>query len=610
MKAVFEQYSLQDEIPVRNYLKKKKLAKYFNRESAAAIVCAGKMLDGMNLPSSTPFYYARGVVEFEDYGLEKIVSSCKDENGNFSQERFATDGISSISPLTQFKILYNMPACFVSIEHNLTGDNAVIYASAEGLLACALTAQQEEEILLGAGKVYADGSVVAGFALVSKEEAAASPFLRSQEEAIEIFRDWHCNTLAARRKNTQSKKQRVAITGAGVVSPIGSGVKQFMENLRKGIIGVGNIENFDTRFFPVRTAAEAKKDGGAVIRTALAVDRKDRFIKTAIDELMQGRTVDSEATAIHLGTGIDYFDLVSYVGSDDAEKGRWQSYCPHANASVNQIAEQYNIKGGHSANVAACVASTQAMGLAFRLIRDGRKRSVITGGYDSMLCHLHYMGFYKLGALSDWSGEPSKACRPFDKNRRGLVLGEGAAALMLENVEHADPDRILAEIVGYSSTMDAYMVTEPHPDGRCLAKAAEEAIAEAEISPDDIDCVHLHGTGTFKNDPAEARAMELVFGQRFKEIPVFSLKGHVGHLIGACGAMEMLGVIYSLQKQKIPPAVNFETADPDVPLRVVKNNPLEMRIQYILKLNSSFGGQNTAFVVKKYAKDSDYRGKL
>ncbi|HSN24436.1 MAG TPA: beta-ketoacyl-[acyl-carrier-protein] synthase family protein [Methylomicrobium sp.] len=609
MKTVFEQYSLQDEIPVRNYLTKKKLAKYFNRESAAAIVCAGKLLDGMKLSSLTPFYYARGVVEFEDYGLERIVASCRDESGDFSQERFAADGISSISPLTQFKILYNMPECFISIEHNLTGDNAVIYTSAEGLLACALTARQEE-ILLGAGKVYADGTVAAGFALVAKEEAKASPFLRSQEEAIEIFRYWHCrHTSSGGRKNTPLRKQRVVITGAGVVSPIGSGVNQFMENFRKGIIGVGNIENFDTRFFPVRTAAEAKKDG-AVIRTALAVDRKDSFIKTAVDELMQAKNIDPETTAIHLGTGIDYFDLVSYVGSNDAEKGKWQPYCPHAHASVNQLAEQYKIKGGHSANVAACAASTQAMGLAFRLIRDGRKDAVITGGYDSMLCHLHYMGFYKLGALSDWSGEPSKACRPFDKNRRGLVLGEGAAAFLLENIERVDPDKILAEIVGYSATMDAHMVTEPHPDGKYLAAAAEEAIAEAGISPDEIDCVHLHGTGTIKNDPAEARAMELVFGQRFKEIPVFSLKGHIGHLIGACGAMEMLGVLYSLQKQEVPPAVNFETPDPDVPLRVVKNEPLKMRIQYILKLNSSFGGQNTAFVVRKYEKDSDYRGKF
>lgn len=599
MKTVFEQYRLEDEIPVRNYLKKKKLAKYFNRESAAAIVCAGKLLDGRQLPSSTPFYYARGVVEFEDYGLEKIVASCSDANGKFSQERFAKDGISRISPLTQFKILYNMSACFVSIENNLTGDNAVIYASAEGLLACALTARNAEEILLGAGKVYSNGTVAAGFALVSKDEAASSSFLRSQEEAIEIFRYWHCSNSAARQRIVPVRKRRVAITGIGVVSPIGSGAGQFMENLQKGIIGVGNIESFDTRFFPVRTAAEARKDG-AVIRTELSADRKDLFIKTAVDELMQGRTIDSERTAIHLGTGIDYFDLASYVGSDDAKNGRWQPYCPHANESVKQLAEKYSIKGGHSANVAACVASTQALGLAFRLIRDGRKDSVIAGGYDSMLCHLHYMGFYKLGALSDWSGEPSKACRPFDKNRRGLVLGEGAAALMLEDVEHADTTKILAEIAGYSSTMDSYMVTEPHPEGKYLAAAAAEAIAEAGISPEDIDCVHLHGTGTFKNDLAEAKAMELVFGQRFKELPVFSLKGHVGHLIGACGAMELLGVLYSLQKQEVLPAANFEAADPDVPLRVVRNEPLKMKIKYILKLNSSFGGQNTAFVLKKY----------
>ncbi|MCW5203555.1 hypothetical protein VU12_11535 [Desulfobulbus sp. US4] len=616
MKTVFERYRLEDEIPVRKYIKKKKLAKYFNRETAAAVVCMGKLLDGGTLLPSTPFYYAKGIVEFEDYALEKIVISCSDASGQFAQEDFIRQGISSISPLTQFKILYNMPACFVSIEHNLTGDNAVIYASAQGLLAQAVTAeasggtgddQDNRKILLGAGKVYSDGTVATGFALVTKEEAAASPFIRSEQEAVEIFRHWHQESHEQRKqgkavpspKTPPRRKQRVVITGAGVVSPIGSGLDQFLENLEKGVAGIRNIENFNTQFFPVSTAAEAKKDD-SVIRTKLPVDRKDLFIRTAVAELMQGRTIDPEKTAMHIGTGIDYFDLVSYIGSDDSGQGKWQAYCPHANASIDQLAKKYRIRGGHSTNVSACVASTQAMGLAFRLIRDGEKERIITGGYDSMLCHLHYMGFYKLGALSDWSGDPAEACRPFDKNRRGLVLGEGAVALMLENAAHADPTKIMAEVAGYSATMDSHMVTEPHPEGKYLAQAALEAIEQAKISPQDIDCVHLHGTGTLKNALSEARALEIIFGQRFKEIPVFSLKGHIGHLIGACGAMEMLGVIYSLQEQQVLPTCNFTTPDPEVPLRVVRNEPLNMAIRYVLKLNSAFGGQNTAFVLKRY----------
>ena len=148
--------------------------------------------------------------------------------------------------------------------------------------------------------------------------------------------------------------------------------------------------------------------------------------------------------------------------------------------------------------------------------------------------------------------------------------------------------------------MDAYMVTDPHPDGRYIANAALEAIKDADISTQDIDCVHLHGTGTYKNALAEAKAMELIFGERFREIPVFSLKGQIGHLIGACGALEIVGVIYSLQKQKVPATVNFKDPDPEVPLRVIKDESIDLEICHVLKLNSSFGGQNTAFVLRKY----------
>jgi 3-oxoacyl-(acyl-carrier-protein) synthase len=245
------------------------------------------------------------------------------------------------------------------------------------------------------------------------------------------------------------------------------------------------------------------------------------------------------------------------------------------------------------------VASNHAIGLSFRILKQSKEKIIITGGVDSMLNPLHYMGFYKLGALSNWTGNPENACRPFDKNRCGLVLGEGAAVLLLQHYEEADPENILAEIVGYRSSMDAYTITDPQPDGTFLAKAAINAVSEAGITPNEIDCVHLHGTGTLKNALTEANAMKLIFGDRYPEIPVFSLKGQVGHLIAACGAMEMLGVIYSLQRQQVPPTINFEEPDPEVPLRVITEQSLDMKIKHILKLNSAFGGQNAAFVLKK-----------
>lgn len=188
MTVVFESYQVNDEIPVLDYLRNRKLNKYFSRETAAAIVTCGKLLNSFEIDPITPFYYATGVVEYEDYGLNKIVDACSDENNQFSQQFFVEKGLSSISPLTQFKLLYNMTLCFVSIEHNLIGDNAVIYSSASGLLTQVLHAPTDRAILMGAGKVYKDGKVESGFSLISKDNISYSPFLHSTVEAIEIFR--------------------------------------------------------------------------------------------------------------------------------------------------------------------------------------------------------------------------------------------------------------------------------------------------------------------------------------------------------------------------------------------------------------------------------------
>jgi 3-oxoacyl-[acyl-carrier-protein] synthase II len=180
------------------------------------------------------------------------------------------------------------------------------------------------------------------------------------------------------------------------------------------------------------------------------------------------------------------------------------------------------------------------------------------------------------------------------------VIGEGAIAYLFESEEKADCSRILCEVAGYGSTMDAYMVTDPEPRGSRLAHAAFMAIEDAGITPDDIDTVDMHGTGTIKNGVAEAKAMELVFPKRFREIPVFALKGQIGHLIGACGAMETLGVIDTLKRQRVLPSVNCDEPDPETPLNIVRGEPLAMKVNHILKINAAFGGQNTAMVFRNY----------
>lgn len=393
---------------------------------------------------------------------------------------------------------------------------------------------------------------------------------------------------------------KVVITGAGVVSPIGTGVEEFFLGLHTSLKGTANINSFDTNFFPSAFGAEAR-ERGTVIKTDSTIDRKEVFIKKAMDELYKTSSVERYVPTdriLHFGAGIDYYDFIGYV--KQKKTINWKNFCLRANMIANKLADEFEIKGGHFVNVSACVASTQSMGLSLRMLRNSTDKAVITGGFDSMLSHLHYMGFYSLGALSEWKGKPSDSCRPFDKKRCGLVIGEGAVAYIFEREENAVKEKILCEVAGFGSNMDAYMVTDPEPTGKKLAQAALNAIQDAGITPDDIDTVDLHGTGTVKNALAEAKAMELIFPNRFHDIPVFTLKGQIGHLIGACGAVEILGVIDTLKNQRVLPSVNCDEPDPEVPLNILRGEPLFLKVNNILKLNAAFGGQNTAMVFRKY----------
>jgi 3-oxoacyl-[acyl-carrier-protein] synthase II len=394
----------------------------------------------------------------------------------------------------------------------------------------------------------------------------------------------------------------IVITGIGVNSPIGSNFEECFANIENGYKGLGLMQNIETTNFPTSFSGEVKKNGEVCI-TPNDIDRKEVFINQAFSELTSKNNFLSryqpEDRVINIGAGIDYFDLIGYINSGDSKNNHWAPHCNRSYEVARKIAHQFDFKGGCIVNVSACVASTQALGLSYRMLKSGKNLAIVSGGYDSMLSHLHYMGFYKLGALSSYQGKAEDSCKPFDKKRCGLVIGEGGIAILLENKKNANKDSILAQIVGYSSTLDAFTITDPEPNGTSLAKAALEAIHEAGITPDDIDCAHMHETGTIKNALAEAKVMQLVFGDRFREVPVYSMKGQIGHLIGACGAMEMLGVIYSLKYQKVPPTVNFDTPDPEVPVRVITGKALDLKINYILKLNAAFGGQNTALVIKK-----------
>lgn len=390
--------------------------------------------------------------------------------------------------------------------------------------------------------------------------------------------------------------ERVFITGMGGVSAIGDTAHAIMQGIASGLRGIDHIRSFDTTHFPLTAAAEV-----VGITLAPDVDKKMIFLKQAAEDLFNGNTAlnryQTSDRVLCLGSGVDYLDVPGYFTSQKWDD--FPTYLKTSHTLANEFAAEYGLEGGIHVNVSACVASNQAIGLGYRLLKQQKGKLVIAGGVDSMIDPLGYIGFYKLGALSTWTGDIAESCRPFDDQRCGVVLGEGAALFQLENADAIHPAHALAEIVGYSSSMDAYLVTDPLPSGEMLARAAREAINEAGISPDVIDCVHLHGTGTNKNGIAEANAMRLIFGERFVDVPVFGLKGQIGHLIGACGAVELLGVIYSLLNQQVPVTVNFNKPDPDIPLRIVTGQPLQTRIRYIMKLNAAFGGQNAALVLKR-----------
>ena len=402
--------------------------------------------------------------------------------------------------------------------------------------------------------------------------------------------------------SNRGSSSTVVITGMGIASPVGTGMDEVMSAIELGTRGTGIIEGFDSSRYPARLGAEVRK-AGKVVRLNAGADRKAEFIRMAMEELFArypgiGKYAPGDRY-MFMGTGIDYFDLNGLAGEWDGAPGGWEAHCRRSCEVVAGLAEEFGISGGISVNVSACVASAQSIGLAFRMLRSEGGRIAVTGGFDSMLNPLHYMGFYKLGALADWKGDPGGACRSFDRKRSGLVIGEGAMACMMQRLDEAGPGEAMMELAGYASTMDAYLVTDPDPEARALAESAVLAMEDAGISPADVDCVHLHGTGTVKNAYAESRAMERIFPGRWKDIPVYSMKGQVGHLIGACTAVELSAVKYCLDRQEIPAVVADDEPDPDIPLRVVRGTPLRMPIRTILKLNAAFGGQNTAMILRR-----------
>ncbi|ADU96583.1 3-oxoacyl-(acyl-carrier-protein) synthase 2 [Thermovibrio ammonificans HB-1] len=409
--------------------------------------------------------------------------------------------------------------------------------------------------------------------------------------------------------------RRVVITGLGVVSPVGSNLETFWENITAGKSGIGKITKFDASNYPVQIAAEVKDFNPADYFDKREVRRLDPFIQFAVAAAQQAvdmagletSGVDKERVGVVVGSGIGGLTTIEQQLKILWEKGpkRVSPYCVPMeiiNMASGMISIRFGYKGPNISVVTACATGTHAIGEAFRTIQYGDADVVVAGGAESCITPLSVAGFAAARALSTRNDEPEKASRPFEKNRDGFVMGEGAGIVVLEELEHAKRRgaEILAEVVGYGTSGDAYHMTAPAPEGEGAARAMANAIRDAGISPEDIDYINAHGTSTKFNDLFETMAIKRVFGDYAYKVKISSIKSMIGHLLGAAGGVETVASVMTLQTGVIPPTINYEEPDPECDLDYTPNEAVKADVKYVLKNSFGFGGTNACLVLKRY----------
>jgi 3-oxoacyl-[acyl-carrier-protein] synthase II len=418
------------------------------------------------------------------------------------------------------------------------------------------------------------------------------------------------------------KGHRVVITGAGVVSPLGSGRAKFFAGLREARSGIRSIRSFDASGFSVHLAGEVPDCDPRVSlpfpeAAALRRDPKALFAMAAAREALAQALASSTVPAlfdpfrvgVSVATGLEIFhatDLSPHLDGNHLQREgllRAAVAAPPgafleiaSDLAARCVAREAGLLGPCAVNVSACAAGTQALGEAFWLVRDGDLDAVLAGGFDSMVNPLGVGGFSLLGALSESNHLGPAVSRPFDRDRDGFVLGEGAAMFFLETMTSARARGapVLGEIIGYGSTMDAFRVSDPDEHERGAVAAMRAALQDAGIGASEVDYINAHGTGTRKNDPAETRAIRQVFAA---PPPTSSTKSQIGHLIGAAGAVEAMAVLFAFAEQTLPATINLHTPDPECDLDLVANQPRPASVRIALSNSFGFGGQNACLVL-------------
>jgi 3-oxoacyl-[acyl-carrier-protein] synthase II len=408
--------------------------------------------------------------------------------------------------------------------------------------------------------------------------------------------------------------RRVVITGLGVVTPVGNEIKEFWDSLLAGRSGVDRISLFDPSNFSSQIAGEVKNFEPEKYFPPKELRRMERFTQFALyagkkaweDAGLDSEDVIPERCGVLVGSGIGALGLVEKQYKVFEEKGP-SRISPFliplmiANMATGQLAIYLGLKGPNMCVVTACASGTHSIGEAFRIIQNGNADIMIAGGAEACVTALGVGGFCALRALSTRNDEPQKASRPFDKERDGFVIGEGAGILVLEEYERARKRgaNIYAELVGYGASCDAYHQTAPDPDGNGAYLAMKWAVEDANINPEEIDYINAHGTSTQLNDKIETLAIKKLLKNHAYKIGVSSIKSMIGHLIGAAGGVEAVATTLAVKHQVMPPTINYEYPDPDCDLDYVPNQAREAEIKYALSNSFGFGGHNACLVFKK-----------
>lgn len=409
--------------------------------------------------------------------------------------------------------------------------------------------------------------------------------------------------------------RRVVITGVGMVSPLGIGTAANWNGLIEGKNGIGPITRFDTTDFSTTIAGEVKNFDPADFIPKKEIKKMDLFIHYAIaaaDFAMQdsGLKIDSSnatRVGVYIGSGIGGFGVIEATHTALMEGGPRRISPFFIVASIVNLASGWvsirtRAKGPNSATCTACTTSAHAVGDAYKIIARGDADAMIAGGSEGCITPLGIGGFCAMRALSTRNNEPEKASRPFDRDRDGFVMGEGAGVLILESLESAEKRgaRIYAEIVGYGMTGDAFHITAPSEDGDGAIRVMQVTIQDAGISPREVNYINAHGTSTPFNDRAETMAIKKVFGDHAKKLAVSSTKSMTGHLLGAAGGLEGAILALAIHNQMVPPTINLDNPDEGCDLDYVPHRSRKMEIRYALSNSFGFGGTNGALLFKRY----------